>query len=40
VYRGFWWGYLRERDHLKDPEVEWSIILNWIFMRSERHGLD
>jgi hypothetical protein len=23
----FWWGKLRERDHLKDPEVDGRIIL-------------
>jgi len=22
VYRGFWWGNLRERDHLEDPGVD------------------
>jgi hypothetical protein len=27
VYKGFWWENLRERDHLKDPGVDGSIIL-------------
>ena len=22
MYRGFWWGNLRERDHLEDPGVD------------------
>ena len=30
VYR-FWWGNLRERDHLEDPGVDGKIILRWIF---------
>ena len=28
---GFWWGNLRERDHLGDPGVDGRIILRWIF---------
>ena len=28
---GFWWGNLRERDHLEDPDVDGRIILRWIF---------
>jgi hypothetical protein len=31
VYTGFWWGNLRERDHLEDPGVDVRIILRWNF---------
>jgi len=31
AYRGFWWGNLRERDHLGNPDVDGRIILSWIF---------
>ena len=27
----FWWGNLRERDHLGDPDVDGRMILRWIF---------
>jgi hypothetical protein len=33
VHTGFWWGYLREGDHLGDPGVDWRIILIWIFKK-------
>jgi len=31
AYTGFWWGNLRERNHLGDPVVDGQIILRWIF---------
>ena len=27
VYTGFWWGHVRERDHLEYPGVDGRIIL-------------
>jgi len=33
AYTGFWWGNLRERDHLGDPDLGGSIILRWIFRK-------
>jgi len=32
-YTGFWWGILRERDHLGDPGVDGRIILRWNFRK-------
>jgi hypothetical protein len=41
VYTGFWWGNLREGDHLGDPGVGIKIILRWIIRKWDvGHGLD
>jgi hypothetical protein len=33
AYARFRWGYLRERNHLGDPDVDGRIILRWIFRK-------
>jgi len=33
-------GYLREREHLEDPGVDWRIKLRWIFRKWDRRGMD
>ena len=35
MYAGFWWGSLRERDHLENVGVDVRII-RWIFRKWER----
>jgi hypothetical protein len=30
---GFWWGKLRERNHLEEPGVDGRKILRWIFRK-------
>jgi hypothetical protein len=27
AYTGFWWGNLKKKDHLEDPDVDGRIIL-------------
>jgi len=33
TYTGFWWGNLKEKDHLADPGIDGRIILRWIFRK-------
>jgi hypothetical protein len=33
AYTGFWWGNLREIDHLGDAGVDGRNILRWIFRK-------
>jgi hypothetical protein len=41
VHTGFWWGNLRERDHLEDLGIDERIILKSILKEAGwRHGLD
>jgi hypothetical protein len=38
VHTGFWWGNLREVDHLKTPGVDGTIILKRIFKKWDGGG--
>jgi hypothetical protein len=33
VHTGFWWGDLRERDHLEDLSVDRMVILKLVYKK-------
>jgi len=33
VHTGFWWGNLRERNHLEDPNADRKIVIKWFFKK-------
>jgi hypothetical protein len=33
VHKGFWWGSLREGDHLEDEGVDERMIIKWIYRK-------
>jgi len=33
VHTEFWWGNLRERDHLEDLSLYGTMILRWVFRK-------
>jgi hypothetical protein len=33
MHRGFWWGDLREIDHLENAGVDGRIAVKWIFKK-------
>jgi hypothetical protein len=35
AYAGFWWGNMKERDHLEDPGMGGWLILKWISKKWE-----
>jgi hypothetical protein len=40
MHTGFWWGDLREGDHLEDLDVDGRIILKWILQEIGCNGVD
>jgi hypothetical protein len=35
LHIGFWWGDLRQRDHLEDLGIDERIILKWILKKKD-----
>jgi hypothetical protein len=40
LYTEFWWGNLKERDHLEEPGIDGRIILRWIFRNLDVGDMD
>jgi hypothetical protein len=40
AYTGFWWGNLRERNHLEDPGIDGRIISRCTFRKWDVRGMD
>jgi hypothetical protein len=41
MHTGFWWGNLREENHLEGPGVDGNIILKGVLKEvTGGHGLD
>jgi hypothetical protein len=38
--QGFWRRNLKERDNLEDPNVDWVIIIKWIFRKWDWGAMD
>ena len=37
LHTEFWWGSLREGDHLEVPDIGGRIILKWILLNVVKH---
>jgi hypothetical protein len=33
VHSRFWWGNMKDIDHLEDPGINWMKKLKWIFRK-------
>ena len=40
MYTGFWWGNLKEREHLEDPSVRWEDNIKMDLRKVGCGGID